>query len=524
MHATSSRCARPRGRRPRPPRPPEPVGRRRRRAARRAASSRAATAAAAAAPTPRSSALAAAGDAARGATLVRHPRAVLRHHGPHPARAPTPSSPPAWPGRRRHRVTPTRRWPAGASPRCGPRASRSRSAWGRRGRAAAGPLPQAPDAPAGPGSCSSWRSTLDGRTAAPDGTSQWITGEEARADAHRLRAESDAVLVGAGTVRADDPSLTVRHVEGRDPLRVVLGQAPAGAKVHPALELEGDLEAVLDELGADGRAAGAGRGRAPPSPARFHRAGLVDRYVLYLAPALFGGDDGRPAVRRAGRADHRRRVAGPHRRRSTQLGDDLRIELEAAEPDVHRHRRGAGPRPSAGTAAASRSRPASSLDDAKIGDSIARQRLLPHRRRHRRGLVGGRRRRRDPQPAPTSATSQAGDPVNLERPVRAADRLGGHIVQGHVDAVGEIVEPAPDLQVRMPDDLSRYVVEKGSITVDGVQPHRRRGRPTTASPSPSSRTPPRSPPSAARRPGDRVNLEVDVIAKYVETPARRKRI
>ena len=55
--------------------------------------------------------------------------------------------------------------------------------------------------------------TVDGRTAAPDGTSQWITGEAARADAHRLRAESDAVLVGAGTVRADDPSLTVRHVD-----------------------------------------------------------------------------------------------------------------------------------------------------------------------------------------------------------------------------------------------------------------------------------------------------------------------
>src|SRR6476619_7497418 len=90
--------------------------------------------------------------------------------------------------------------------------------------------------------------TLDGRTAAPDGSSRWITGEAARADAHRLRAESDAVVVGAGTVRADDPSLTVRDAEGSDPLRVVLGHAPAAAKVHPCLELSGDLGGVLDEL------------------------------------------------------------------------------------------------------------------------------------------------------------------------------------------------------------------------------------------------------------------------------------
>ena len=135
--------------------------------------------------------------------------------------------------------------------------------------------------------------TVDARTAAPDGTSQWITGPEARADAHRLRAESQAILVGAGTVRADDPSLTVRHVEGPDPLRVVLGRAPDGAKVHPCLERTGELGAVLDELGGQGVLQLLVEGGATVAHA-FHAAGLVDRYVVYLAPAVFGGDDARP--------------------------------------------------------------------------------------------------------------------------------------------------------------------------------------------------------------------------------------
>src|SRR5688572_20709614 len=65
------------------------------------------------------------------------------------------------------------------------------------------------------------------------------------------------------------------------------------------------------------------------------------------------------------------------------------------------------------------------------------------------------------------AALAVGDEVNLERPMRLGDRLDGHIVQGHVDGVGEIVEPAPNLRVRASDDVLRYVVEKGSITIDG---------------------------------------------------------
>jgi len=171
--------------------------------------------------------------------------------------------------------------------------------------------------------------TLDGRTAAPDGTSQWITGAEARADSHRLRAQSDAVIVGAGTVRADDPSLTARGAaQGDDPLRVVLGKAPAGARVQPAVELSGDLGGVLDELGRYGVLQAMVEGGATVAGA-FHRAGLVDRYVVYLAPALLGGDDGRPLLAGPGAPT----MADIWRGRLvsvTRLGDDVRLECSPA--------------------------------------------------------------------------------------------------------------------------------------------------------------------------------------------------
>jgi diaminohydroxyphosphoribosylaminopyrimidine deaminase / 5-amino-6-(5-phosphoribosylamino)uracil reductase len=174
--------------------------------------------------------------------------------------------------------------------------------------------------------------TLDGRIAAPDGSSRWLTGSLARRDAHRLRAESDAVLVGAGTVRADDPALTVRLDEpaARQPLRVVLGRAPRGAAVHPALELTGKLGEVLDELGARGVLQVLVEGGASVA-GEFHREGLVDRYVLYLAPALFGGDDARPAFSGPGAPN----IGELWRGRLVDvrtLGPDLRVELAPTSP------------------------------------------------------------------------------------------------------------------------------------------------------------------------------------------------
>ncbi|MGI8938480.1 MAG: riboflavin synthase [Iamia sp.] len=109
----------------------------------------------------------------------------------------------------------------------------------------------------------------------------------------------------------------------------------------------------------------------------------------------------------------------------------------------------------------------------------------------------------------------AGDPVNLERPVRLSDRLGGHLVQGHVDGVGQVVTPAPDLRISVPHDLLRYVVEKGSITIDGVSL-------TVAVVHDDGLSVAIIPHTAAvttlgrRGPGDAVNLEVDVTAKHVE--------
>lgn len=171
--------------------------------------------------------------------------------------------------------------------------------------------------------------TLDGCTAAQDGSSRWITGEDARRDVHRLRALSDAVLVGAGTVRADDPELTARldPPPAQQPLRVVLGRVPEHARVRPAVELSGDLGAVLDELGGRGVLQLLVEGGARVAH-DFHAGGLVDRYVLYLAPALSGGDDGSPVFAGPGAGTigdmWRGRLVSVDR-----LGADLRLELAA---------------------------------------------------------------------------------------------------------------------------------------------------------------------------------------------------
>lgn len=198
-----------------------------------------------------------------------------------------------------------------------------------------------------------YASTLDGRIAAADGTSRWISSAASRADVHRLRAESDAVVVGSGTLRADDPHLAVRGVEGTftQPLRVVVD---TNAKITPgARVLDGTaptLVAVAEDTdtahlpGVDvARLPRTGSGVAVPAllaelygrgvrsvlleggptlAGAFVAAGTVDKVVGYLAPALLGagpaalGDAGITTIAHALRLD----VAEIER-----IGPDLRI-------------------------------------------------------------------------------------------------------------------------------------------------------------------------------------------------------
>ena len=202
-----------------------------------------------------------------------------------------------------------------------------------------------------------YAATLDGRIAAADGSSRWITSEDARADVHRLRARADAVLVGSGTARADDPHLAVRGVPGAEqPLRVVIDTEAAvvrpGARVlddaAPTLivvaedadtrELDGaaellrlprapegragvDLGALLDALHARDLRTVLLEG-GPTLAGAMVGAGLVDEVVGYVAPVLLGagpaalGDAGIAAIAQALRLTVTETV---------RLGPDLRI-------------------------------------------------------------------------------------------------------------------------------------------------------------------------------------------------------
>jgi diaminohydroxyphosphoribosylaminopyrimidine deaminase/5-amino-6-(5-phosphoribosylamino)uracil reductase len=210
--------------------------------------------------------------------------------------------------------------------------------------------------------------SLDGKVAARDGSSRWITGDEARADAHRLRGSADAIVVGAGTALADDPALTVRDpgYRGRPPTRVLVdargrvdeGRAlfddaaptivattelaprarrdawlAAGAEVL-VFESEDErvpLPALLNDLGKRDVQGVLLEGGPTLAWSAVER-GLVDKLVVYLAPKLVGGGDAAGAL--GGEGFWPISEALPVRIRSVErVGEDVRVEA-----DVHRDR------------------------------------------------------------------------------------------------------------------------------------------------------------------------------------------
>ncbi|MDF2045853.1 bifunctional diaminohydroxyphosphoribosylaminopyrimidine deaminase/5-amino-6-(5-phosphoribosylamino)uracil reductase RibD, partial [Microbacterium sp. Kw_RZR3] len=144
-----------------------------------------------------------------------------------------------------------------------------------------------------------WAQSLDGRAAADDGTSQWITGPDARRDVHSRRAGADAIVAGTGTVRADDPALTARDEDGKplaaQPVPVIIGEsetAPdAAVRRHPREPLffaTHDLQTVLAELAGQGIQRVFVEG-GPTLASAFIRDGLADELLVYVAPVLLGG-------------------------------------------------------------------------------------------------------------------------------------------------------------------------------------------------------------------------------------------
>lgn len=145
-----------------------------------------------------------------------------------------------------------------------------------------------------------WASSIDGRAAANDGTSKWISGEQSRADAHQRRTAVDAILVGTGTALMDDPELTARKPDGslfeNQPLRVIVGESelPSSLRVfNDAAETitikTQSIHGALSELYERGIKHVLVEG-GPTLASRFVQLDLVDEYVIYLAPKLLGGE------------------------------------------------------------------------------------------------------------------------------------------------------------------------------------------------------------------------------------------
>jgi diaminohydroxyphosphoribosylaminopyrimidine deaminase/5-amino-6-(5-phosphoribosylamino)uracil reductase len=208
--------------------------------------------------------------------------------------------------------------------------------------------------------------TLDGRIATAGGDSRWVTGERSRRYVHRLRDRSDAIMVGVGTVLADDPLLTCRLAGGRDPLRVVVDSrlrtpvtarviAPDSGAATLIATLPGNDVArfALEEAGAEVIVCGPGQGGIdlPDLLARLGRRGvqsllleggsglagaflhqgLIDRYLIFIAPKLVGGEGPGPFAGQG--VERMAEAAGLAVRRLVRFGGDIMVEAYPCSRD-----------------------------------------------------------------------------------------------------------------------------------------------------------------------------------------------
>ena len=395
--------------------------------------------------------------------------------------------------------------------------------------------------------------SLDGKVAAQGGDARWISCLDSRRAVHELRARADAVMVGAGTVRRDDPELTVRLSDGRDPVRVVItsdGELPPGAKLlatarktrtivvareaTPAarrlLEARG---AELVEVGDGGlRAALAGARRTRPPRRALRGRPHAGRRAPGRGPHRPGAAVRGAAHRRARRA---RPVRGPCRGlRGARLEAHRRgVASGVRRPPAERRRREGGRlmftgiveeigtlrRVTPGAESVVLDFDAATVtEDAAVGDSILTDGVCLTVTSLRAGGFTA-----DAMPETVRRTTlserRPGDRLNLERALTLRSRLGGHLVSGHVDGVGTVRSVTPEdnalvVEIEAPDAVSRVTVDQGSVAVDGVSltvvgvagdrlrvsliPH-------TAAVTTLGRV----------TAGVRVNLEADLIAKYV---------
>ena len=186
-----------------------------------------------------------------------------------------------------------------------------------------------------------WASSVDGRAAANDGSSQWISGPESRNHAHLIRSQVDAILVGTGTVIEDDPELTARKPDGslyeHQPIRVVMGSRSLAVDARvfnsaaPTIVLDTrDVSAALGELRALGFKHVLVEG-GPTVASAFIEAGIVNDYYIYLAPKLLGGS--RVALSELGVASIDQAI-GLEYELVEKLGEDILIK--ARSKHVHR--------------------------------------------------------------------------------------------------------------------------------------------------------------------------------------------